>query len=111
VPCLFVSQGGGLIRQSLPPAFVPQQAFSLITAQLRGLSTLTGKQAQVQGVKNPVLFLLHNLATVRERQSVTPQDAHPAKQLQDAASTPRGSSGACSDEKWLFTNRSSRAPS
>jgi len=45
------------------------QGFALVTAQLRGLSTVTGKQAQVaaaQGHKPvPVLYLLHSLATVK----------------------------------------------
>lgn len=41
------------------------QAFALITAQLRGLAAITGKQAQTQGQKIPVLYLLHSLATVK----------------------------------------------
>ncbi len=45
------------------------QVFALITAQLRGLAAITGKQAQAaaaQGHKPlPVLYLLHSLATVK----------------------------------------------
>lgn len=48
-----------------PHPTTPQQAFALITAQLRGLATITGKQAAAQGHKSPVLYLLHSLATVR----------------------------------------------
>ncbi len=61
----------------LPPL---QQAFALITAQLRGLATITGKQAAAQGHKLPVLYLLHSLATVRAFviAAVSPSPAPPS---------------------------------
>lgn len=39
--------------------------FSLIISQLRGLSSVTANQAETQGMNHPVLYLLHNIATVR----------------------------------------------
>lgn len=38
--------------------------FSLIISQLRGLSSVTANQAETQGMNHPVLYLLHNIATV-----------------------------------------------
>ena len=48
---------------------VLMQGFALVTAQLRGLSAVTGKQAQTAAIQGhrpvPVLYLLHSLATVK----------------------------------------------